>query len=64
MDQVHNDDHGVDCAVWASDLLMQRQNLFGFSCAGHERDSKAWVADLRRFDRGEPVPDDFLPDVL
>ena len=52
---------GADRAVWATDLLMSTQNLFGFSCAGHERD---WVADLCRFDRGEPVPDDFLPDVL
>ena len=63
MDQVHKDGQ-ADRAVWASDLLMSSQNLFGFSCAGHERDSKAWVADLRRFNGGEPVPDDFLPEVL
>ena len=64
MGQVHRDCQRTERAVWASDLLLSTQNLFGFSCARKERDSKEWVANLSRFNRGEPVPDDFLPDVL
>ena len=43
MDQVHSDDDGADRAVWASNMLMHGQNLFGFSCAGYERDPKEFV---------------------
>jgi hypothetical protein len=57
MDQVHRNDDGADRAVWASNMLMQGQNLFGFSGAGYERDPKEFVANLRRMNRGEPVPD-------
>ena len=64
MEQVDKDDQGADHAVWASNMLMQPQNLFGFSCAGYERDPEEWVANLRRMDRGEPVPADFIPDVM
>ncbi len=51
-------------AVWASNMLMQGQNLFGFSWASRERDLKEWVSNLHRIERGEPVPDDVLPDVM
>lgn len=64
MDQVHTDGQGAERAVWASDMLMSTRNLFGFSCAGYERDPEQWVDNLRRIDSGEPVPDDFLPDVM
>ena len=64
MKQVHKEDDGADRAVWASNMLMQGQNLFGFSCASRERDLEEWVANLHRISRGEPVPDDFLPDVM
>ena len=48
MDQVHRNDDGADRAVWASNMLMQGQNLFGYSGAGYERDPKEFVANLRR----------------
>ena len=50
--------------VWASNMLMQGQNLFGFSWAEYERDPKGAVASLLRMERGEPVPDDVVPDVM
>ncbi len=64
MDQIHKDGDGANRAVWASNMLMQGQNLFGFSCAGYERNPEEWVANIRRIDRGEPVPDNFMPDVM
>ena len=59
MEQVDKDTQGADRAVWASNMLMQGQNLFGFTCAGYERDPEEWVANLYRLEGGEPVPDDF-----
>lgn len=38
--------------------------LFGFDCAWSERDLKDYVVHLIRRDRGEPVPDDLVPEVM
>ena len=64
MDQDHNGAHGADRAVWASNMLMQGQNLFGFSCAAYEQVPEEFVANLRTMKRGECVPEGFPPEVM
>ena len=50
--------------VWVTNMLMQTDNLFGFSAESTQGDPKEYLRNIYKYQVGDEVPPGFLPDIM